>query len=666
MITRAICLATLVTLSGSAGSLFAQSQPARRPIPYPVVPPASFQQAVAQGTRTMSGEPGPAYWQQWTDYTLRARLIPEEKLLAGSAKLVYHNRSPGPLPFVALQLLQNLHAPGAQRNEQQEVTGGIQLGRVAVAGQSLHRISSPREGAGYLMNGTNMIVLPPRPVAAGDSVTIELEWAFQIPQQGASERMGFDSDNLFHIAYWYPQAAVYDDLQDFSTAAGFSGWQLDQFTGGTEFYAGFGNYDLTVEAPEGWVISATGTLQNPEEVLPAAIIERIARAAQSDDVVHILTEADLGPGKATLTSDDNGYLKWRFHSDSVRDVVFSATTRSLWDAARTPVGDRDGDGTTDYATVHALWRTSAQQWSQMWRYAQHSIDFLSRFTTLPYPWPHMTVVEGNGIIQGGMEFPMMTLIGGYQPGDDAGLYSVTAHELGHMWFPMTIASDERRYAWIDEGTTQFNTTQAENDFYPDVDHEAPERAQYLQIANLGLEGELMRRSDFHYSRPAYGTASYSKPASILIALRGLIGTETFERGFHTFIHNWAFKHPTAWDLFNTFNTASGQNLDWFWRSWYYETWTLDHAVASVTPGSRRTLIVIEDRGLLPMPARVTITLANGDVTVEEVPVETWLEGKTTAELMVPSVSPVVRVEIDAAHVFPDIDRRNDVWDRDRR
>lgn len=666
MVLQTVHFAMLLSVcAAGVGSAFAQSNDVRRrPIPYPLVPPRSFQQAVVQGTRTTTGKPGPGYWQQWTTYTLRARLIPDQQQLSGRGRLVYHNRSPAQLPFVALQLLQNLHAAGAQRGEQQEVTGGMQIGRVNVAGQDLHQISNPREGAGYVIDGTNMIVLLSQPLPSGDSVAIEMEWAFRIPQQGASARMGFSGGNLFHIAYWYPQPAVYGDIQNFSSVAGFSGWELDPFIGNSEFYSDFGTYDLTVEAPEGWVIAATGTLQNPEEVLPQTIIERMNRAAASDDVVHVLTRADFGSGNATLTSDD-GYLKWRFRSDSVRDVVFSATSESLWDAARTPVGDRDGDGTTDYATVNTFWRASAPKWSKAWRFAQHSIDFLSRWTTLPYPWPHMTVVEGNGIIGGGMEFPMMTLVGGYLQRGEEELYSVIAHELGHMWFPMIINSDERRYAWIDEGTTEFNTTQAENEFYPSAEHEENERTQYLQVAKLGLEGELMRRSDYHYSQAAYGTASYAKPASVLIALRGLLGKETFERGFHTFVHDWAFKHPTPWDLFNTFNRVAGKNLDWFWRTWYYETWTLDQAVATVRPGSRETLIVIEDMGAAPMPARITITHANGETTVAEVPVETWLEGKTTAELMVPSESPVVRVEIDAAHEFPDTDRTNNVWDRDR-
>ncbi len=627
---------------------------ASRPIPYPVVPPAQFQRAIENGTRTTTGEPGPSYWQQWTDYTLTARLLPEEKRLEGTARIVYHNRSPDSLPGVALHLFQNLHAEGAMRNEPAEVTGGVELKRVVAAGEELAVLRGP--GPGYRVLGTILYVRPSSPLASHDSIEIEIDWGFDIPQRGASGRMGWSADNLFHIAYWYPQMAVYDDVV---------GLQVDQFLGNAEFYVGFGSYDLTVEVPEGWVVAATGALENPEEVLPEPVLERYLRAHESDEVVHVLTESDLGPGNATRRSE-SGYLSWRFHSDTVRDVAFSVLKESMWDAVRTPVGDRDGDGATDYALINSFWRSNATLWSKEWRYAQHSIDFLSRWTGLPYPWPHMTSVEGGGIMGGGMEFPMMTLMGSYDSpqATEAGLYGVTAHELAHMWVPMIVGTDERRRSWMDEGTTSFNGGHAGSEFFPDRDPAAGNMRGYLQVARMGVEGEIMRRSDYHYPGPAYGTASYSKPATLLNTLRGLLGEETFGRAYHKYVRTWAFKHPKPWDFFNTFSSASGKNLDWFWRAWYYETWTLDQAVGAVTVDANGTAIVIEDRGWVPMPARVTITLENGDTLEQEVPVETWLAGRTSAELKVATGSPVVRVEIDAEQLFPDIDRRNNVWDRD--
>jgi len=648
-----ITTSILVTLM-APWPLTAQTAP-ERPIPYPVVPPPEFQRALEAGTRTTDGRPGPNYWQQWTDYTLSARLLPEEKRLEGSAHLVYHNRSPYGLRVVVLQLFQNLHAEGVARNSPAEVTGGVDIQRVAVAGVELSEITRRGQGAGYGIEGTTMPILLPQPLVPGDSLKIDIDWAFKVPQRGASGRMGWSDDNLFHIAYWYPQMAVIDDVV---------GWQVDQFLGEAEFYTGYGSYDLSVEAPEGWVVIATGKLTNAEQVLAPPVLERYRQAGTSDDVTHVLIEADFGPGTATLRSD-SGYLTWEFHSDTVRDVAFSAMRESLWDAARTPVGDRDGDGTTDYTVINAFYRTDAPLWREQWRYGQHSIDFLSRWTGYPYPWPHMTSVEGGGIIGGGMEFPMMTLIGSYTSpqSNDTSLYGVTSHELAHMWFPMIVGTDERRYAWMDEGTTTFNGGHASNEFYPGTDFPDGTRSGYLDVARMGREGELMRLSDYHYPGPAYGTASYSKPATLLNTLRALIGEEAFDPAYQEFIRAWAYKHPKPWDLFNFFDAASGMDLDWFWRSWYYETWTLDHAVGEVRNGPNGTTIVIEDRGSAPMPARVTITRENGETLQRQVPVEVWLGGATRAEITVPAGAAVVRVELDARHAFPDIDRSNDVWKR---
>lgn len=253
---------------------------------------------------------------------------------------------------------------------------------------------------------------------------------------------------------------------------------------------------------------------------------------------------------------------------------------------------------------------------------------------------------------------MMTLIGGAS--NDRGLYGVTAHELAHMWIPMIVGNDERRHAWMDEGTTSFNGGAATNDFYGGRSELGNYRG-YLQITRTDLEGPIMTWSDFHTNGWAYGTASYAKPATVLWTLRGLLGPETFAKAYHTYVRRWAFKHPQPWDLFNTFSDVSGRNLDWFWRSWYYEAWTLDQAVQDVRAGRNGTTIVVEDLGRVPMPARLTLTLVNGDTVRAEIPVERWLTGARRADITVRTSAAVVRVEIDAEQVFPDADRGNNLW-----
>ena len=617
-----------------------------RPLPYPVTPPLEFSRAVERGTQTMTGEPGPRYWQQWTDYVLEARLDPAAKRVTGRARILYHNRSPDTLRVVFTHLLQNLHAEGAVRNEPQEVTGGIALARVVAGGRALSE-RPLNLGPGYEALGTVMAIRPPAPVPPGGALPVEIDWSFTVPQSGAG-RMGWNDDNLFFIAYWYPQMAVYDDVV---------GWHVDPYLGGAEFHAGFGSYDVTVEAPEGWLVAATGRLENAAEVLPAPIRERLARAEQSDSVVHVLSPNDLGPGRATMRGLGRP-LRWHFVADTVRDFAFSATLASRWDAARTPAGDR-------WVRVDAIWRDRAPRWRHTWRYAQHSIDFLSRWTGLPYPWPHMTAVEGGGIIGGGMEFPMMTLMGDYNERGDSALYYVTAHELAHMWVPMMVATDEKRRAWMDEGTTTFNENQARKEFFPGVNHDEGDRDSYLAVARADLEGELMRWSDYHYPGPAYGVASYSKPATLLATLRALVGEEVFTRAYRTYLRRWRYRHPKPWDFFNAFNQLTERSLDWFWRSWYYETWTLDQAVASVTISGNRATVTLVDRGSVPMPVRLVVTFADGRTATHEVPVDVWLAGTRTHTMTIESDQPVVRVEIDPERLFPDVDRSNNRWNSER-
>ena len=621
-----------------------------RPLPGPVVPPPAYQAAVAAGTRSPTGAPGPRYWQNRADYVIRARVDPVAKTLAGSEVITYVNNSPDALDRLHLDLTLNHHAPGVVRNEPAEVTGGVTITRVAVDGTPV--TADGRDGPRYRIANTRMIVVPPRPVPAGGTVRIEVAWDYRIPQAGAGGRMGWSGDELLYLAYWFPQMAVYDDVV---------GWHPDPFLGTAEFYTDFGSWDYTVEAPAGWVVWGTGALQNPREVLAPEVLARMEAGVAADGVTRVLS-ADAYTGATTRGTD--GTLRWRFRADSVRDAAFSVMRGFHWDATRSAVGDRDGDGRTDYTQIHAFWRPSAPRWQHVAAYQAHAIRFLSDYTGIAYPWPHMSAVEGEGIIGGGMEYPMMTLIGGYTQAGDAALYNVTAHELAHMWVPMIVGVDERRYSWMDEGMTTFHEAQARKDTFPGNPAEMQDRMQYLALARRGGEGEVMRRSDFHYDGGAYGTASYPKPATNFVTLRGVLGEATFQRAWTTFLDRWKYRHPLPWDFFATVEEVAGEDLDWFWQSWFYQTWTLDHAVESVTQGPGGATIVIRDRGDALMPVHVSVTRADGSVERIEIPVDVWRTGTRTATLTLDASAtdaPITRVELDADNVFPDVDRENNVW-----
>ncbi len=619
-----------------------------RPLPAPITLPTSFAMAVERGTRTIDGRPGPNYWQQYARYDLTARIDTATRRLDGEGRIVYLNRSPDTLRQLFLELPLNVHAEGVVRNEPAEVTGGVSLHYVAVDGQEAFQpADAPAGTPRYAVNGTRLIIFLQRDLAPGDSVQLDFRWSFTIPKRGAGGRMGYDK-NLFFLAYWYPHMAVYDDV---------TGWFTDSFLSRAEFYFGYGDYRITIDAPAGWLVMATGALENPEEVLAPEVLARMRRAYASDTPIRI-AEPDTDP--VTQPGTD-GRLQWRFRATNVRDVAFSLVHRGFWEGARTPVGDRDGDGQTDYAQINTFWRPTAPRWANVTRYQQHAINYLSRLTGLPYPWPHMTAVEGGGIIGGGMEFPMMTLIGDYNAAGDSALYYVTAHELAHMWIPMIVGPNERRYSWMDEGSTTFAENHARTDFFPGTQPRLGEQESYLMLARMGAEGEIMRWSDYHYSSFAFGIASYSKPATLLEALRGLLGEDVFWRAYRTFIREWAFKHPYPYDLFNTFERVSGRDLDWFWRAWYFETWTLDQAVASVEPVEGGVRITVKDHGLAPMPVYLTLTLADGSQVRDTIDVDVWLEGRRRVTVTVPTDAAVTQVEIDPDRWFPDIDRTNNIW-----
>jgi len=592
--------------------------------------------------------PGPKYWQQWADYRLEAELNPVSKRLTGKGKITYYNRSPDTLPVVYVQVLQNIFAPGARHNTNVPWSvEGIDLARVAAQGQDLARLEG--EVPGYQVNGTVMRIRLPKPIVPGGSADFEFAWKLRVPPDGAP-RGGQDGE-VYYLSYWYPQMAVYDDI---------NGWQTDQYFGTAEFYMGYGNYDVSLTVPAGWLVDATGTLQNRDEVLSPQTRSRLDSASHASGVVHVVTESDRAAGKSTTTGKD-GKLTWHYKAQMVRDVSWATSAKYLWDATTAAVGDANGDGRPDTTAIYSFYRPEQRinHWDESARYSQYSIQFFSRYLW-PYPYPHMTAVDGITSC-GGMEFPMMTCIGGQW--DTLGLYEVITHEIGHMWFPMQVGSDEKRYAWMDEGFTQFDQSQSMDEFFKGFDDEERNRRNYLDLAESGNEVEMMRHGDRYPNYPSYGVAAYYKPATILIALRGLLGRETFHKAFTEYGRRWQYKHPSPYDFFDTIENVSGQDLSWFWRTWFFETSRLDQAIDTVAVVGDSLEVVVENRGKAPMPVHLVVTRSDGRADSLNIPVDVWLEGARKTSIRVAREPPVKRVEIDPAKDFPDVDRSNQVWPR---
>lgn len=652
-LTVAWSVTLLLGLSALADGIAAQAIE-HRAVPSGVKPPAEYGRAVERGWRSDDGRPGHAYWQNRATYDIEARLDPETGKLEGSVDILYAHTAPANLSSVWLHLYQNIHKAESPRLEALEITGGVTLKRVVADGEEL---AEGKEGPGWQVDGTLMQIRPTIRMEAGDTLELQIDWEVTLPQNGVG-RMGYSEREMYFVAYWFPKMALFDDLRL---------WNAQPYLGQAEFYDGFGDYAVRLTVPVNWTVMATGTLQNPEEVLSAITMDRLAAAATSDERVLIAGQAERDAETVTADSDD-GWLTYRYRADNVRDFSWTTSDVQEWDATSAVVPDRDGDGEDDRVLIHSFWRPDrAPLWDRQWEFGKQAIEHHSRYTGYPYPWPHMTLVEGADIIDGGMEFPMMTLIGPYEGREAQDLFNVAAHEIGHMWVPMIVGSDENRHAWLDEGSTTFLEDESRMEFWPGIDHHRVEAQQYLQLAVAGGEQSMMRQGDYYEPGPGYGVASYSKPATLMVALREIMGHEKWEQAYRAFISEWAFKHPSPWDFFETFERFAGKDLDWFWTSFYYETWTVDQAVRGTSPGpDGGTTVTIEDRGTAPYPAVVRIRTSSGADLTRDVPVEHWLAGNTTYDIVLErSVGTVTRVEIDPAGYAPDIDRTNNFWPRGR-
>jgi hypothetical protein len=619
----------------------------------PVPVPDYFREGLAAGTRSADGRPGAWYWQQRVNYRIDAELDPATAILQGQEEIVYHNNSPDTLASMVFHLYQNLFSEGVERTRRVPVTGGMTLERVVVGAVEAQPVTvgrGPATGASYRVDGTLMDLRLPAPLVPGDSVVVTIAWRFPVPPRGAP-RTGRIDHSVYNVAQWYPQVAVYDDLL---------GWNRQPYLGNGEFYLEYGDFDVSLTLPEGWLVAATGELQNPEEVLSEMTRRRLRLALERDTVIHVVTAEDLGPGNATERAP-GGQLTWRFMARDVRDFAWGTSDRYLWDATRAVLPDPDRPGATKVVPVHALYRAQVPSWREAARYTRHALTFHAE-RWHPYVYPQMTSIEGP---VGGMEYPMIVFVGGFP--DARSLYGTIDHEVAHQWFPMMVGNNETSFAWQDEGLATYIEELAAQDFFPDQNAFALPLTQYLQIAGTDYERPMMREANLYPTYASFGIASYFKPAVMLRALGGIIGEDKVHEALREYARRWFLKHPYPQDFFNTVESVAGRDLDWFWTPWWYGTGVFDQGIAGVVTepvsGGERVVVTVEDRGEVPLPTIVVVTMANGTERRATIPIENWLTGARSQALMVEVPGQVVRVELDPERLFPDVDRSDNLWDR---
>ena len=597
--------------------------------------------------RSGSGAPGPKYWQQRADYDLKATLDTASKALRGELTIRYTNNSPDTLHFLWFQVEQNAFKANSlnsyvfsaeSRFGARNFEGGDMIDRfeeVTANGRGAHRALKLRT------EGTVMKADLAEPLAPGHTATISAAWHFNIPEHGA-DRMGRDGA-LYELAQWYPRVDVYDDLR---------GWNTEPYLGQGEFYLEYGDYTLEVTVPSGYIVAATGTLQNPRDVLTSAEIGRLAQAAKSDSPVHIVTQQDLTSGAARTRK--TGTMTWRFTAKSVRDVVFAASPDYLWDAS-----------SYKGSLAQAFYRPSAiEPWKDAADMSRMSIQEYSE-RWFAYPYPQITAVEGP---ISGMEYPMVAMEA--KSADKYDLYNVVTHEIGHMWFPMIVGSNERMHMWQDEGFNTFINTFSEARRYPEkgdqMQRALGERELVTQFMQHNVDEPLEINPD-RINPQLLGENAYVKTSVALQQLRQeILGPEAFDDAFRTYIQRWAFKHPSPTDFYRTMEDASGKRLDWYFREWFLENPHFDQAIDSVLTQQHGDTLLVRvayanhARGIEPI--RVRFTFSDGSTQDFDYPAEVWSTNTSLYAREYAFVAKkLVKIELDPERRLVDLDRGNNTW-----
>jgi hypothetical protein len=552
-------------------------------------------------TRTASGAPGHAYWQQRADYKIRAQLDEAKRAVTGSETVTYHNNSPDTLNYLWVQLDQNMFradsdnrniasypsreawrtaaTPGGQAGLQYEAARFLVESRKFDGGFKVASVTgTDGKPLRYTINKTMMRIDLDQPLKPGSQVSFNMAWSFNVPETNVlGRRMGFerfdkqDKNDLFEIAQWYPRMAAYYDMH---------GWQNKQYLGDGEFTLEFGDYDVEVTVPSDHIVAATGELQNAGEVLSPAQRERLDQARTAKQPVVIASQADA---EAREKSRATTSKTWHFKAKNVRDFAFASSRKFIWDAQGFKKGGTDVLAMSYYPKEgNPLWEKYSTQ------AIIHTIDQYNKYA-FDYPYP--VAISVNGPV-GGMEYPMISFNGGrpakdkktgeltYSRSTKYGLISVIIHEVGHNYFPMIVNSDERQWTWMDEGINSFMEFLAETaweDNYPARRGEARNIVDYMKSRN---QQPIMTNSESITNR---GSNAYAKPATALNVLREtVLGRELFDFAFREYAQRWKFKRPTPADFFRTMEDASGTDLDWFWRGWFYTTDAVDVSVDGIS------------------------------------------------------------------------------------
>ncbi len=606
-----------------------------------------------------NGEPGPKYWQNRVDYVLNATIDTGSKTLTATEKIHYTNNSPDALQYLWLQLDQNTYKKDARSNfvtgfapGPNQHTDGYEIASVAINhGDVIQKVD-------FIINDTRMqIRLPKAMLPNGGGIDLIIHYKYTIPGIFGN-RTDFNqtkNGTIYEIAQWFPRMCVYDDTR---------GWDTLPFLGSGEFYLEYGDVDYSVTVPSDMIVAGSGELINPAEVLTAKQMARMAEARKSDNTIMIRTADEVN--NHALKQSAKPTLTWHFKMLNTRDVAFGASKAYIWDAARVNL---PGGKKSMAMSVYPVESQGTAAWGRATEYLKKSIEYFSeKWFVYPYP----CAVNEAGVA-GGMEYPGIVFDGIGDKG--AELYWVTAHEIGHNWFPMIVGSDERRFGWMDEGFNTFIDVYASDNF--NHGEFAPKRdGEYApgggnpadEIVKVIIDPKapsIMTAADAipeKYRHPL----TYFKPAFGLVLLREqILGPDRFDYAFRNYIHKWAYKHPQPDDFFRSMDNGGGEDLSWFWKGWFYNNYALDLAIIDAkyvdNDPKKGIRVTVANKEQMAMPFAVEVKLKDGSKKRIQLPVETWLQNKGIT-LVIPTTTEAESVTVDPDAALPDMNRKNNTME----
>lgn len=610
--------------------------------------------------RSASGEPGEDYWQNRTDYVIDAALDDARNSISGTVTITYTNNSPQALSFLWLQLDQNAfrensRALGSQlttdslnTKSKKKYVGGYQIEHV----QIINAVDNQAKNtdATYLVTDTRMQLFLPEPLQSGQKISFSIKYNYTIPEYFYSSFSANRTDILYtkngaiySIAQWHPRMCVFDDIE---------GWNTLPYLGQGEFYLEYGDYLVSLTLPSAYIVEASGELINPEEVMTSQQLKKWNQAHSSEQKVTIRSSEEVTniasrPSKPSCT--------WKYKITNSRDFAWTASKSFVWEGIRInlPSGKKAFG-----VSVYPVESKQPNGWERSCEYVKFSIEYFSK-QWYEYPYPCAVNVASN---VDGMEYPGIVFCSESDTGN--ALWSVVKHELSHTWFPMIVGSNERKYAWMDEGVNVFIDNLAESSFNNgEFKGYLAEELPFERYFSDSLM-PVMTRPDGMNGDELWKT-QYLKTAFLLNLLRNqVIGAERFDFAFKKYTHDWAFKHPTPWDFFNSINNSTGEDLTWFWKAMIMEKYKLDQAITGMkyvnNNPAEGALITITNLEKAAMPMAVEITTADGHKIVETFPVEIW-EYQNCFVFKTKTMKEIRSIVIDPDKVFPDVNRVNNTW-----